>query len=282
MMLDDPRVRELHKKLGIEGYGIWCAILERIGGHGDQFALDTKDPVHSIEVIAARLLVKVETLLSTINEACTLGLLDKTAWLRQKVIHVPKLKNYADEWTLRLISEGKFPDKPQCLSKLDRKHNSRVDSGVGNRAPSRVHSNGGSSGSSTTTAATAAGEGGAGEGVSEKSDEELELGTDLLPWMERVSRKHQVRWPKIKFPNQFVNQEREHGERDYRRMFINHLSESPDKSPITFARSVGGGFAPRREKKPERTASEIHDEVIQRKMNEIAEWEKSHGPENVH
>jgi hypothetical protein len=132
----DPKLQMLGDSFGIEGIGIYWALLEEIGGHSDTFHLKVtglsseidqmfselcldsrrshdqlflrvKDldeiPKIPLRLVARQLFTSSEKIESVISLAVEIGLFDSAKWMKYNVLYSSGFEHRADDYTRRQI-----------------------------------------------------------------------------------------------------------------------------------------------------------------------------------
>ena len=138
---DDVKIRRLEKKFGLKGYAIFFKLLEKIAKEGKKYRLSVKK--YPIDTLSNDFHLKEDELKTILEYMGNIGLISQKS-LKQGILYVPNMKNYADEYTKkRRRVSGHYPDNVrQEEIRLDKNRKEEKRRGFFQNQPIRKDKNG--------------------------------------------------------------------------------------------------------------------------------------------
>ena len=125
-------MKKLIDEWGWDWYGRYWAILGKIGmlvnERQQTFALQTNNgSPFSIRLLSNELGTTVERLMDFCKYLSDNRLIDESAWVNKTLIYCPKLKDRADEYTKKLLTNSRqTPDQEQNKKRIDKEENKDI------------------------------------------------------------------------------------------------------------------------------------------------------------
>jgi hypothetical protein len=123
---DNLDMRKLIDEWGWDWFGRYCAIIGKVGmlvtEHCQTFALQTNDgSPFPVRLLSNDLSTNVERLTNFCQYLADNRLIDKDTWDSKNLIFIPKLKDRADEYTRKLLTNSRHTPDQEVEEEVDKK-----------------------------------------------------------------------------------------------------------------------------------------------------------------
>ena len=113
----NPKLRLIEKKLGEAGYARWFKLLELVaerGGTGEYFQprIQLKTLHTDLDWLADEWGISCDEAQRTLDTFVSAGLISPKSW-RKKVVEIPQMIEYRDEWTRKRQLRSNSGDAPE-------------------------------------------------------------------------------------------------------------------------------------------------------------------------
>lgn len=127
----NPKFRAIEKKFGEAGYARAFKLFEIVAGRGGKAGdfsstIDLRKPPTDLDWLAEELKIPVDDVTETLDFFAAVRLIDQKAW-RKKIVEVPQMLEYLDEWTQRQQRAKNSEGTPEQLPSYSGKSRSRVE-----------------------------------------------------------------------------------------------------------------------------------------------------------
>lgn len=127
----NPKFRAIEKKFGEAGSARAFKLFEIVAGRGGKAGdfsptIDLRKPPTDIDWLAEELKIPVEDATETLDFFAAVRLIDQKAW-HKKIVEVPQMLEYLDEWTQRQQRAKNSGGTPEQLPSYSGKSRSRVE-----------------------------------------------------------------------------------------------------------------------------------------------------------
>lgn len=114
-MLRNRKIRKLIRVHGITGYGLWCAVLEKLYGHEQGFEIEA-DELWFEDLAEDLKLSDHRTPIRVLDTLAQLGLIDSQLWA-EHTIYAPAIAERGDAYTMRREKEKEKKRKQRAKAK---------------------------------------------------------------------------------------------------------------------------------------------------------------------
>lgn len=96
---EDIKIKLLEEKFGNDGYAAFFKLLEKVGKEGERYRLSFEK--YPLSTLAKDLCLSEDLLTKILEEMAKTELIDSKVFKKKEEIYIPKLRKYADEYTMR-------------------------------------------------------------------------------------------------------------------------------------------------------------------------------------